>query len=143
MPGFAIPLSTRQRRAATEREVVSAVPAGEPVAFLLLLLRVVAGCRFVQRPMWGGRGGEVAFAGQAAADLDAAGAVAGEPGVEGVVAEAQCDLVRDDTIPDALFPTGSLKFTPTSARSSISQDRSTSLDYSSELAGRRYRCFLC
>jgi hypothetical protein len=32
-------------------------------------------------------------------DLDAAGAVTREPGVGGVVAEVQCDLVRDDTIP--------------------------------------------
>lgn len=81
MPGFAIPPSTRQRRAATEREVVSAVPAGEPAAFLLLLLRVVARCRFVQRHLWDGMSEEVAFAGQATADPDVAGAVAGEPGV--------------------------------------------------------------
>src|SRR5258707_14729531 len=72
-------------------------------------------------------------------DLDAAGAVAFEPGVGGVVAEVQCDLVRDDTIPTGFFPTGSLKLTPASARSSIrdqagernSQDRSTGLDHSS------------
>jgi hypothetical protein len=52
-------------------------------------------------------------------DLDAAGAVTSEPGVGGVVAEVQCDLVRDDTIPTGFFPTGSLKLTPASARSSI------------------------
>ena len=39
--------------------------------------------------------------------------------VGGVVAEVQCDLVRDDTIPTGFFPTGSLKLTPASARSSI------------------------
>jgi hypothetical protein len=76
-------------------------------------------------------------------DLDAAGAVAREPGVGGVVAEVQCDLVRDDTIPTGFFPTGSVKLTPASARSSIrdqagernGQDRSTGRDHSS-LIGR-------
>ncbi len=72
-------------------------------------------------------------------DLDAAGAVAREPGVGSVVAEVQSDLVRDDTIPTGFIATGSLKLTPASARSSIrdqagernSQDRSTGLDHSS------------
>ena len=45
-------------------------------------------------------------------DLDAAGALAREPGVGGVVAEVQCDPVRDDTIPTGFFPTGSHKLTP-------------------------------
>jgi hypothetical protein len=52
-------------------------------------------------------------------DLDAAGAVARGPGVGGVVAEVQCDRVRDDTIPTGFFLTGSLKLTPACARSSI------------------------
>ncbi len=40
-------------------------------------------------------------------DLDTASAVAREPGVGGVVAEVQCDLVRDDTIPTGFFPSSS------------------------------------
>ena len=64
-------------------------------------------------------------------DLDAAGAVAREPGVGGVVAEVQCHLVRDDTIPTGFFPSSSpphlrgLQFGTKPARGIVKTDPQT------------------
>src|SRR5258707_15863539 len=64
-------------------------------------------------------------------DLDTAGAVAREPGVGGVVAEVQCDLVRDDAIPTGFFPSSSpphlrgLQFGTKPARGIVKTDPQT------------------